>query len=97
MPDGFKAIETDTQTVWEGTLAGKTLRIISAVIGKPVKEGGWDMVAKQPKPLKNLVPAGSCFFCTSKEPLETLQKTLHGLQIGQETEWGRGLIAAGYW
>jgi CRISPR-associated protein Cmr3 len=97
IPDGFTATEDENQTVWKGIISGIPLTIVSAVIGKPIKEGGWDMVTKQPKPLTSLVPLGSCYFCTSTEPLDAVQKTLHGLQIGQETEWGRGLIAAGYW
>jgi CRISPR-associated protein Cmr3 len=97
VPDGFSKTETDNQTVWQGNIAGVPLTILSAVIGKPIKEGGWDMVAKQPKSLTSMVPVGSCYFCTSSQPLPDVQKALHGQQIGQETAWGRGLIAAGYW
>ncbi|MCG9059807.1 hypothetical protein LH452_12915 [Laribacter hongkongensis] len=98
LPDGFVPIRHKGADVWEGELAGIRLRLLCSVTGKPVREGGWDMVRRAPRPLVSLVPAGSCYFCEVIEgDLQAAQAALHGLQIGQETEFGRGEIAVGYW
>lgn len=98
LPDGFVPASHQGADVWEGELAGIRLRLLCSVTGKPVREGGWDMVKKAPRALASLVPAGSCYFCEVVEgTLQAAQAALHGLQIGQETEFGRGEIAVGYW
>lgn len=38
------------------------LEPVAAVQGKPSHVSGWDVRARQPRPLLALVPAGSCFF-----------------------------------
>jgi CRISPR-associated protein Cmr3 len=84
--------------VWEGEIAGVKLRLISSVVGKPVREGGWDMANKKPRALASYAPAGSCYFCEIIDgDIAKAQAALHGLQIGQEQEYGRGQLAAGYW
>lgn len=45
-----------------GAFDGLELRLISAVLGKPVYIGGFDIVKKHPKETKKAVPAGSVFF-----------------------------------
>lgn len=97
LPDGFTVSEINGQTVWRGALNGIALTLVCGIVGKPVREGGWDMVNHCPRPLQNLVPAGSCYFCTIEGDLSSALQALHGQQIGQETEFGRGEIAVGYW
>lgn len=98
LPDGFVADRQDDAHVWLGELAGVKLRLKTSVIGKPVREGGWNMVQRAPRPLASYTPAGSCYFCEVVEgDLRQAQAALHGLQIGQETEYGRGELAVGYW
>ena len=97
LPDGFELCSFGGYDSWSGELGGCPLRLISAVTGKPVREGGWDMARCAPRPLISLVPAGSCYFFETEGNPETVAHALHGLQIGQETEYGRGEIAAGYW
>ena len=96
LPDGFE-MQTlaNGQTVWEGELHGVGLRLISCVLGKPVREGGWDLVNRAPRPMDSLVPAGSCYFCEFTGGAQA--GTLHGLQIGQDISYGRGEIAVGNW
>jgi CRISPR-associated protein Cmr3 len=98
LPDGFASDRQADALVWQGELAGIRLRLVSSAVGKPVREGGWDMVQRAPRSLASYVPAGSCYFCEvlNAEPAQA-QATLHGLQIGQETEYGRGELAVGYW
>ncbi len=99
LPDGFTKDRNDQgHEFWTGNIANIPLRLICGTIGKPVREGGWDMVKHMPRPLNSYVPAGSCYFVEVAEgDLEQAQKALHGAQIGQETAYGRGEIAAGYW
>jgi len=68
----------------------KGLKLVSACVGKAVREGGWDYRKRQPKPLKSLVPAGSCYF---------VQGDITGLEnhVGERTSFGYGEIAIGIW
>ncbi len=98
LPDGFVTDSEGDADMWLGELAGVKLRLKTSVIGKPVREGGWNMVQRTPRPLASYTPAGSCYFCEVVEgDLQQAQAALHGLQIGQETEYGRGELAVGYW
>ncbi len=95
LPDGLEKVTLSTgQTVWDGVIGGVKLRLISAVVGKPLREGGWDMVNGMPRPMESLVPAGSCYFF---EKIDGDAGKLHGLQIGLDTGHGRGEIAVGTW
>lgn len=94
LPDGFVETTVEKQTVWEGTLNGVKLRIICSVIGKPIREGGWDLANNKPRPVETFVPAGSCYFC---EVLEGNAANLHSQKIGRFTGYGRGEIAVGVW
>jgi CRISPR-associated protein Cmr3 len=95
LPDGFAEVTIENgQTVWDGEIQGVKLRLISAVVGKPLREGGWDLVNRMPRPMESLVPAGSCYFF---EKIGGDVDKLHGLQIGLDTDHGRGEIAIGTW
>lgn len=98
LPDGFSPIEREGQTLWQGQINGISLRIVCAVTGKPVREGGWDLVNHSPRALQSLVPAGSCYFCELVEgDLAQACQALNGIKIGQDQEYGRGELIAGYW
>lgn len=99
-PENFEAATSPNgQQYWTGYIKEFALHIECSVIGKPIREGGWNMAAKAPRPLASYVPAGSCYFCTLNNgtDLEAAQKALHGIQIGNEQEYGRGQLAVGYW
>lgn len=72
-----------------GTLKGKVpdtgceVELITAAIGKPVKIGGFDMKYKCPKPMRNLVPAGSVYYfrITNDGNMEDILKCYHGKSI----------------
>ena len=100
LPDGLaRSTAENSLTVWAGELHAVGLRVVCSVAGKPVREGGWDMANHAPRPLALLVPAGSCYFVELAEGanLHEAARQLHGKQIGQEQELGRGQIAVGYW
>ena len=99
LPDGFAPL-TDALGVrqWRGRLHGVELLLHCAVVGRPQREGGWDMAGGRPRELDNLVPAGSLYFCSAVDgDAAGAAAALHGRQIGMDTEWGRGELAVGGW
>jgi CRISPR-associated protein Cmr3 len=101
LPDGFTP-QTDANgqvTGWQGELAGRPARLVCAVTGKPVREGGWDLARHRPRDLHALVPAGSCYFLEfdRAEDARAVAAQCHGDQIGLDTAWGGGQVAVGRW
>jgi CRISPR-associated protein Cmr3 len=91
-------------TAWRGELAGIRLTIHSAVIGPAVREGGWDLAARRPRPVQSLIPAGSAWFATVQDPsgrtltgqaLAPAAHALHGTQIAGDP-LGHGQLAVGF-
>ena len=95
--DFKRVVGDDGVTVWEGELNGVELSVVSAVLGKAVREGGWDLRRHCPRPLRSLVPAGSVWFCKVKGNLAAAVERLRGFHIGKDTELGRGELIAGVW
>ncbi len=96
---GFTLIEQLEQTsYWQGNIEGVDLKLQGAVVGKSIRDGGWDMAKHQPRDDKSLIPAGSVFFCeiTDKSLSETIDK-LKGKQLGELQQYGYGQIAVGIW
>lgn len=58
------------------------VELISAVVGKPVAIGGFDMAKNRPKPMHQAVPAGSVYYIKSNRAKE-LVKSLHGKAISE--------------
>ncbi len=99
-PKDFEKTTFDGATVWQGVINDIGLRIISAVVGKVHREGGWDMQKHQPSPVKSYIPAGSAWFCRavdSELTWETLNTQLHGHCIGVDSAYGRGQLLLGTW
>jgi len=95
LPPNFT--ETDDEKgakIWNGSIKGVELTIVCAVLGKSIRDGGWDLANNQPRQVISLVPAGSVWFCKVRKgnPAD-----LQGYHIGQETELGRGELAVGIW
>ncbi len=97
LPPGFRADEEDGVRVWKGSLHDIPLTLHAAAIGKPVREGGWDVAARLPRPVRSLIPAGSCFYVTTPVMLADAIDVLHDTHIGEDTHLGRGHIACGLW
>jgi len=93
---GFTSEVREGVRVWRGLLAGQNLTLVSAVLGKAVREGGWDIARHAPRPVDSMLPAGSVFFCTCDDPKGVIA-ALSGSQIGEEQALGRGELAVGYW
>ncbi len=74
------------------------LTLHSAILGKPIREGGWDLANHRSHPVRSLVPAGSVWLCTVDEgAIDEAIAILHGTSIGYDTQLGRGLLAVGLW
>lgn len=96
LPPGFTVGEKNGATIWTGQIADVELVLVSAVIGKSVREGGWNLKQHAPHDAETLLPPGSVWFCETADP-ETAITTLTGQKLGEGTALGRGEIAAGYW
>lgn len=75
-------------------------RVISACLGRPLRIGGWDSLARRPLPLQSFLPAGSVLFCELPDPiaLEACLTAGDGLaRLGARQRWGYGLVALGTW
>lgn len=98
LPAGFAAIDENGCRVWKGAINGISLTVHCAVIGKPQREGGWDMAKKAPRPVQSLLPAGSAWYCTVDDGnLAKAIPALHDKQVGEDQKLGRGRIACGLW
>lgn len=93
----FKPIETETG--WQGELFGIPLEIISATIGKVLREGGWDIQGRKSRPNKSLIPAGSAWFARvlNNKTVAEAMTALSGQHIGQDPALGQGEITVGIW
>jgi CRISPR-associated protein Cmr3 len=98
LPPGFTAAIDDQDRgpdrgqSWTGQLHGIPLRIRAAVIGRALRQGGWDQAAGRPRPVRSLLPAGSAWYCeltatgqTTDSDLQTAIDTLHGSQLHRHT------------
>ena len=95
---GFHRQDKESNTVWVGTIKDIKLEIHSASVGKILREGGWDLAANKPKTVDNLIPAGSTYFVRLQDPADRSKiNTLHGIQLGDQTDFGFGQIAVGLW
>ncbi|HRX69855.1 MAG: hypothetical protein H6973_10015 [Gammaproteobacteria bacterium] len=94
---GFKPDMQGDVKVWRGQLNGVDLVLHCAVLGKAVREGGWDLLHQRPRPVRSLIPAGSVYFCTVQGNYQGAIDALHGQHIGHDTALGRGELAIGSW
>jgi CRISPR-associated protein Cmr3 len=96
LPGFVPDIQHDVQ-VWRGQLHGVDLMLHSAALGKAAREGGWDLLHQQPRPVVSLIPAGSVYFCTVTGDPQSAVAALHGGHVGRNTALGRGELAVGLW
>ncbi|MBN2887103.1 MAG: hypothetical protein JXM75_10405, partial [Chromatiaceae bacterium] len=97
LPPGFEPAEREGVRVWRGRINGVELTLECAVIGKAVREGGWDLARQRPRPVRSLVPAGSVYFCTHAGEAQAALAALQGARIGADTALGRGELVVGRW
>ncbi len=86
------------ETTFEGEYDGLRLKLITASIGRVVHIGGFDMKAKEPKPMKRAVPAGSVFYFEILSNTQNLSPIdiFHGKAISDfSSEQGFGIAYVG--
>lgn len=98
---GFAPCKQDGVSVWKGEINQIALTLHCAIQGKPVREGGWDLVNNCPRPVKSFAPVGSVYYLTVDDGgLSHALEQLHFEQLGADENdlaLGRGLVAAGLW
>jgi CRISPR-associated protein Cmr3 len=83
---------------WPIEVEGVRLRVCSAVLGKPRREGGWHLAERKPRRVDSFVPAGSAWYCEVEDlDLKTAIARLHLQQVGDGRQLGRGLLAVALW
>jgi CRISPR-associated protein Cmr3 len=98
LPDFTFKEQSDQTSYWHGYIAGVALKLHGAVVGKSIRDGGWDMAKHQPRDDRSLTPAGSVFFCEVESgDIANAIALLHGKQIGELQQYGYGLMAVGIW
>ena len=94
-PPGF-ARESDGAI--RGTLAGRRLRLVAAVVQGYVTVGGWDVAKNFPKPLRRALPAGSVFLFEPEDeatPIDFDGKCFSDFSGEHLDRQGFGLAVAG--
>lgn len=87
-----------TTTYWQGCIKGVELRIQGAIVGKALREGGWDLANHCPRPVKSLLPAGSVFYCeVVNGDITHAINTLSDIQLGALQVYGYGQMTVGVW
>ncbi|MBE3575413.1 MAG: hypothetical protein IMW99_08215 [Firmicutes bacterium] len=81
-----------------GALRGVPVKLVSACLGKPVRQGGWDLANRRPKPTAAFVPAGSVYFFETTDPHcsgREIVEALHDEKLGLQTKAGFGHVMVG--
>lgn len=98
LPDeNSKCNESEAGISWTVSAHDSSFEIISACIGKPFRQGGWNHALRFPRPLISFVPAGSVYFCQANKNQKENVLALHGKKLGRQTEYGFGLVLVGRW
>lgn len=82
----------------EGEKEGIKLKLISCVIGKFLRIGGWDLANNRPKPMYKAVPAGSVYYfkVLNDADFEKIKEAFHFRNISDiNPEEGFGLSLVG--
>lgn len=86
------------ENTMEGEKDGIKLKLVTCVIGKFIRVGGWDIGKKEPKTMYKAVPAGSVYYfkVINNTSLEEIKKTFHFQNISDiNPEEGFGLSLIG--
>jgi CRISPR-associated protein Cmr3 len=83
--------------VWERD--GFRARLVSAAVAAPELAGGWDLVRRERKPFRLMVPAGSVYFFEIEAGTgEDAWRLFHGQSVSDErANEGFGIVHAGGW
>ncbi|SUO97039.1 CRISPR type III-B/RAMP module-associated protein Cmr3 [Suttonella ornithocola] len=95
----FTPCQYQQADAWQGMLVDIPVTIISAIVGKAQRYGGWDMAAHQSLPVQSYLPAGSCWYLQT-DTTEQAQQLIDRLHLGYISQGhsraqGYGQIALG--
>ena len=71
------------------------LELKTAVIGKPIMIGGFDMLNNKPKQMKKAVPSGSVYYFASKENINSTDLISFSICKGDYRKQGFGIVFLG--
>ncbi|MBE0508529.1 MAG: hypothetical protein IBX50_17730 [Marinospirillum sp.] len=99
---GFVPVQNSAglTTHWQGELAGVALKLIAAVLPRPLRLGGWDQKKRQPKPLASLNAPGGLYYCQKLDDSLPSLAEIQAIQAqayGEATAWGYGRLQVGWW
>lgn len=93
----FQLQEDETVSYWRGVINETEVDVVSAIIGKAERRGGWDLANNQSLPVKSFIPAGSCWFIKNNQNAAQIIANLHHqfLTTANERAQGFGQMAIG--
>ena len=98
-PDWLKPVVINNTTIFAGACNNIELRLVTAIIGKPIFVGGFDMKEKRPKPMRKAVPAGSVYvfeLLNERTIDDDVIKAFHGVTMSDyDRQQGFGLAYIG--
>lgn len=100
LPDGLEPGEHEDAPAWVGTLPGVEGRVVlrSALVNRPLELSTWDMVRREARATRRLVPAGSVYFFERVDGCPfTALNTLWLAAWGEGREEGLGRVLPGHW
>lgn len=78
---------------------GVEVELIGAVVGRPVRVGGFDLANRRPKPMRPAAPAGSVYFYEVRNGDPARLAGTWGMRCIADRDWeaGMGLSVLGGW
>jgi CRISPR-associated protein Cmr3 len=100
LPDGLERGEHAGRPAWVGTVPGVEGQVVlrSALVNRPLELSTWDMVRREARATRRLVPAGSVYFFERVDGRAFT--SLHALWLaawGTGHEEGLGRVLPGHW
>ncbi len=98
--------DKENESFWQGRVAGDgqdnagtEVKVVSAVVGKPERVGGWDVRHHCSLPVRSFIPAGSCWYLDveNQQQAKKVVNALHGsyLTTGNDRALGYGQVLVG--
>ncbi|RJS21358.1 CRISPR-associated protein Crm3 [Corallococcus sp. H22C18031201] len=100
LPDGLRRATHQGRPAWVGTLPGMREEVVlrAALVPRPLELSTWNMVKREPRATRRLVPAGATYFFEKVDgkPFIALEQWWLASWGGDQEE-GSGLVLPGHW
>ncbi len=95
-PDFLKVKTPDLppKVTLDGSRGSLKLKLLTAVVGKPIHQAGWDLVHRRPRAVRKAVPAGSVYYLQkiggtlTSDDCELVMNTFHFKSLLRR-DWSR--------